>query len=549
MKRLFFHSSSSQTHIQRMGWISCICVGIAVLLIVRCVDLMIFQGETLREMADNNRFFTQTILPNRGIITDRFGNILVANIPVYREAVQTVPVIHPTLIATDSAHAFDLLLHDPQRLYQTQSRVPQFSNTLSHVIGYTGVVDPNTTSDVASLSEIVGKTGVEREFNDRLTGVAGDRTYEMSANGKIIRTVDETPPISGQDLTLSLDATLSATAFNALNGRPGTVIATDIATSQVLAMVSSPSFSKDTLVDSLHDPLTPLINRSLHPYPPGSVFKMMVALAGLEEGTITKDSLILDDGQVKVGDAVFRNWFLRDFGRTEGNITVVRALTSSNDVFFYKLAGQVGPDAIAHMASLFHFGETTGFELHEEETGLIPTPAWKESTIGEKWYLGDTYHMGIGQGDVLVTPLQINAMTAALARDGTWCIPTLLTQHAPICEEIPVHKENVEIVNDGMVGACTAGGTGVPFFQWNSTASDSAKVACKTGTAEHGSADAQGRRKTHAWFTMFYPRVNPKIAITVLLESTSDQPFLEGSADAAPIAKAVWDNWRARYPQ
>lgn len=517
------------------------------LLVVRLYDLMVQRGDQFRELADSNRFFTKLVLPNRGVIFDRNGKLLVQNMAVFKMAKEGETVAHPQLTTVDSATAYTLLLHQPQRLYEDTTRVQIFPQILSHVLGYTGFAGGGELANVASLNQKVGKTGAEALFDATLRGTAGSETYEMSAPGQLLRLTNETPAISGNDVTLSVDASLSGVAFNALAGRPGSVVVSDVATGQVLTLVSSPSFTMDTLAASLQDSSTPLIDRGLHAYPPGSVFKMIVALAGLEKKAIDKDTLIKDEGQLKVGEATFGNWYYSEYGRTEGDINVVKAITRSNDIFFYKLAALVGPNEIAAMANKFHLGRLTGFELSEEETGTIPTPQWKDKQKGEKWYLGDTYHMGIGQGDVLVTPMQLNAMTAALARQGTWCVPTLQVDKTPACEDLNLQSQNLETVKEGMVGACSHGGTAFPFFPWNETASDSAKVACKTGTAEHGAANEKGYRKTDAWFTMYYPVGIPKVAITVMLESTGDKPFLEGSADAAPIAKSIWEAWKATY--
>src|SRR6185369_9766606 len=169
-----------------------------------------------------------------------------------------------------------------------------------------------------------------------------------------------------------------------------------------------------------------------------------------------------------------------------------------------------------------------------EAAGRIPTPEWKQRALGQPWYLGDTYHMGIGQGDVLVTPLQINQATAAIADGGKWCEPYLVRGTKTNCSDVDVKQEDLALVKEGMIAACATGGTAFPFFD-----NKPVQVACKTGTAEFGPADDKGRRKTHAVFTAMAPADHPRYAITVLIEGTDDHPFLEGSSDAAPIAKEL----------
>ncbi|HSW89525.1 MAG TPA: penicillin-binding transpeptidase domain-containing protein, partial [Patescibacteria group bacterium] len=375
----------------------------------------------------------------------------------------------------------------------------------------------------------------------------GQTQFEMSAGGVLIRKLSQIRPYSGKDISLSIDANLSKVASDALHNRPGAVVVTDAKNGQVLVLVSTPGMNRDDYSANLHNEDKPLLNRAVLGYAPGSTFKLITAIAGLENGTIDAASKFNDKGEIKVGEQTFRNWYFRTNGKTEGEINVARALTRSTDTFFYDLANKVGPEKIQGYAKRFHLGILTGIELPEETSGLIPTPAWKERTIGSKWFTGDTFNMGIGQGYVLATPLQINMMTAAIANGGQWCAPTLLLGKGKQCEDTAVTTSTLETVLDGMVGACSHGGTGVPFFAVNDSLPAENKVACKTGTAELGVSDSNGKKKTHAWFTMVYPRENPKVAITVFLESGGSAQFLEGSSDAAPIAKTVWDAWRVKY--
>lgn len=517
-----------------------------VLLVCRAFTAMIVSGQVLRERADSNRFYNRAVIPSRGIIFDRYDKPLVLNSPMYERINGDPTSIHPSVSVIDEHLAFTLLLQNPELLIQIQERFFPYGQSLAHVIGYVGYVSQDNLNGTLSLDQKIGKMGIERMDDARLRGTFGLQQFERTASGKLTRLAHTQDPISGDDIHTSIDADLSATAFDLLKGKKGAIIVSDVPSAQVLVLVSSPSFSPSDIVPALTDASLPLLNRAVQAYPPGSVFKMMTSLAALKDGTITKDTLLRDEGEIRVGQASFRNWYFTSYGRTEGDINVVRALQRSNDVFFYKAAQSVGPDKIAEMAKSFHLGQKTGIGLSGESSGIIPTPAWKEKNIGEKWYLGDTYHMGIGQGDVLVTPLQLNSMTEALARRGEWCQPTLKLGGSLSCGDVNVPKSDIETVVEGMAEACSKGGTAFPFFSYNDTASSSAQIACKTGTAEHGAQDAQGRRRTHAWFTLFYPRDNPQVAITVLLESNGDSQYLEGSADAAPIARAVWEAWLSR---
>ena len=516
---------------------------ITALLICRVVYTMLIMGPVLRERADNNRFYSRPLIPSRGVIFDRNHVPLALNSPTYERIEGDPTAINPKVSVIDEHTAFSLLLHDPEHLIQTQQRYFPFGPALAHVVGYVGYIAQDSQGAYLSLEQKVGKMGAERMADAALRGTFGTQQFERNAVGKLTRLAHTQDPVVGDDLTLSIDSVLSKTSFDLLQGKKGAIVVSDVATGQVLVMVSSPSFIPSDIVPALTDTSTPLLNRALQSYPPGSVFKMITALAALKNGSITKDTLLLDEGEIKVGQASFRNWYFTSYGRTEGDITVVKALGRSNDVFFYKAAAGVGPDGIAAVAKAFHFGDKTNIGLSGEASGVIPTPAWKEKTIGEKWYLGDTYHMGIGQGDVLVSPLQLNSMTMALARRGEWCKPLLRLTDPTSCGDTGISKSDIETVIEGMVAACSPGGTAFPFFAYNQSAHPEDMIACKTGTAEHGAQDEHGRRSTHAWLTLFYPRNKPRVAITVLLESNGDTQFLEGSADAAPIAKAVWQAW------
>lgn len=525
-----------------------------VLVFFRLVDIMLSRGEQFRQIVEDNRLYTRIVLPNRGVIFDRTGRLLARNaVSFFTPDASAGAVLNARLLPVSAQEAFTMMQVDPKVVTERPERIYDDA-AVSHVIGYVGFINPTQADSTQSLKEKVGKDGVEKSFDPILRGVEGRETYEVSATGLLLRKVDEQLPVSGQNLTLSIDSDLSDKATQLLNNQPGSIVITDIPTGQILVLVSSPGFSSDSLTQFLNDPRTPLVNRALRPYPPGSVFKMIIALAGLLSGSITPQSMIKDVGEIKLdqatsGQNVFGNWLYSEYGRTEGEINVSQALAHSNDIFFYKTAQDVGPERIAAVATRFRLGTKTGIEIPQEDQGLIPTPEWKKEIIGTKWFLGDTFHMGIGQGDVLVTPLQINLMTATIARKGEWCDPLLRMGEPTHCESVGIPEQYFAVVTEGMVGACSQGGTAFPFFAFNQTASDSAKIACKTGTAEHGAANDEGKRQTHAWFTAFYPSKNPKVAITVMLESTQARPFLEGSYDAAPIAKQLLSDWEEKLGQ
>jgi len=266
-------------------------------------------------------------------------------------------------------------------------------------------------------------------------------------------------------------------------------------------------------------------------YPPGSTFKMVTTLAALQDDKLQSDFAYTDTGSITVNSFLYTNWYFTQHGRTEGLVDWTRALARSVDTFFYKVGEYTGPDTIAKWAKNLGYGTKTGIDIPGEVEGLIPTPAWKQQVKHEPWFLGNTYHMAIGQGDILATPLQVNLMTNILATDGKKCPPHLNKALNAQCSVLSLRPEAMEIIKSGMVKACSYGGTAFPLFSLNANP-DEPFVACKTGTAEYAGAD--GRIGTHAWLTAYAPVENPTLSVTVLVEAGG-----EGSKAAAPIARQV----------
>ena len=260
-----------------------------------------------------------------------------------------------------------------------------------------------------------------------------------------------------------------------------------------------------------------------------------------------------------MGAFSFANWLYTGYGRTDGTLNVVSGIKRSNDIFFYKLAEKVGVERLSSTAEKFGLGKPLGIDLAGEAKGLVPTPSWKEEAVGESWYLGDTYHYGIGQGFVLTTPLQVNAWTQAVANEGTIYRPFILKNLKPkTLKKNLLSGQNTSLIRQGMVESCSPGGVAWPLFDFKvknknleidgknflevleATISGSLKdyrkvtVACKTGTAEHGGE----KTLPHAWITLFAPAYNPQIVVTVLAEESG-----EGSNIAAPIAKEILTAW------
>ncbi len=418
----------------------------------------------------------------------------------------------------------------------------------AHVVGYVGEVNEEEVGllrDAGQKYELgsqIGRTGIEEQYEERLRGRDGGRLVEVNSQQEVVRELGRQEAEAGSDLTLTLDAGLQQAAWEALRQRlgltKGAVIASDPQTGGILALVSSPAFDPRSVTAT-----SEFFNRAIGGvYPPGSVFKMVTAVAAMESGKANRDFTYTDTGSVSVGRFAYTNWYFTQYGRTEGVVGWEKALARSVDTFFYKVGELTGPETLATWAEKFGMGTKTGIDLPGEVAGLIPTPDWKWKTKKERWFLGNTYHMAIGQGDVLVTPLQINLMTNVIAAGGKKCVPHLNKIFNIQCSMINIGDEILTVVKAGMIGACSEGGTAYPFFDWNgSSVAHSAEasraeslptVACKTGTAEY--VQANGKTGSHAWFTVFAPAEDPTISVTVLVEGGG-----EGSRAAAPIARKI----------
>ncbi len=536
---------------QAIWWIVCVTMLFFCLSIGRLIDLMIVRGSTYRAQSDENRLFRVSVPATRGMIVDRTGRALTQNVPHYFLATSSAQLLFGnewSLPDVPAEEALRYMVSSPSAVFIRPQRGDFVNESISHVVGYTGYISDIGPSGRPTQVR-VGRTGIERASEKELAGIPGKEVLEISAKGVPQRSiVMESVAQTGKEVKLSIDLDLSTIAYEALQGNLGAVVVSDIETNQLLVLTSSPSYTIASLSSALSDPKKPLLNRALAAYPPGSTFKLMTALTALREKTITPETTIEDEGEIKLGQQVFGNWYWRQYGRKEGTLNVVRALARSNDIYFYKTAATVGPDKIDEIAQDFGYGKKTGIEISGDAVGVLPNSAWKEKVIGEKWYTGDTYNMGIGQGYILASPVQVNNMTATIARRGVLCPVTLLFQNSDACSENELDQAYYTTIIDGMVQACDPGGTAFPFFPLNEAASDEKKIACKTGTAEFGGGFGEkGYKRTHGWYTMFYPREKPLVAITVFVESSQERPFLEGSKDAAPVALKVFEEWKKKY--
>ncbi len=487
------------------SWLSWFLRGVLVLFFLflasRLFELQIIKGKYFRELSDGNRIKRIKIPAPRGKILARGGETLVDNLGSGKR---------DYLLGPDFAHAGGYLGEvNKDEIGKINPQCPEKGPRVS--------------------GDFVGRGGLEEEYDCSLRGSPGEELIEVDIAGKYVRTLGKVQPVAGKDLKTNIDFGLQKKAVEEMVGKTGGIIATD-ARGEVLVFYSSPSFDPDNVAKSLNDPNLPLFDRVIGGlYHPGSVFKPMVVMAALEEKKIDKNYRYLDAGIIKVNDYSYTNWYFTQYGKTEGEIDIVRAIARSTDTFFYKLGEIVGIEKLADYADKFGYSEKSGIDIPGETRGLIPTPEWKRKVKNEAWFLGNTYHFAIGQGDVAVTPIEVNRAIEIIANRGQICQPEIAG--TPKCSSLDFKKDNLDLIKQGMEGACSPGGTGYTFFDFSEKSGK--KVACKTGTAE---TNTDG--KTHAWFTLFYPSDFPEINLTVLVEQGG-----EGSSIAGPIARKIMDYW------
>jgi len=431
--------------------------------------------------------------------------------------------------------------------------------SFSHILGYTGKISESELKKYPNqyqLIDYIGKMGIEYFWENELKGFNGKKNIEVDAFGKEKKIISEEPAKDGNNLILSIDSELQKKAeevmavnLSKLKLNKGSIIISDPNNGEILSLVSLPSYDnnifargikKEEYEALLNNKDNPLFNRSISgEYPSGSTIKPIIASAALEEGIINEHTSFTSSGGIKVGQWFFPDWKAGGHGITD----VRKALAQSINTFFYIIGGGyqdfkgLGADTIVKYEKLFGLSSQLGIDLPGEASGFLPTKDWKEKTTGEKWYIGNTYHLSIGQGDTLVTPLQVSTYTSYFANGGKLFRPHLVKEilssddkkiseieSSPIRSDI-ISKYNIQIVREGMRQTVTEGSA-------RSLNSVIVPVAGKTGTAQ-----TSGDKEPHAWFIGFAPYDNPQIAITVLIENG-----VEGSTVAVPIARDIL-NW------
>jgi len=563
----------------------------------RVFYLDIFRGEYYALVSVENRIRKITIKAPRGNILDKFGNILARNSPsidvvivpsylpksdqekkLLAEKVASIlninsgnveiimlsqnekstdSILLKENITQDQALILAEKINDLPGIALEKTAIRNYADSVifSHVIGYDGKITKEEMDKNKNyfMTDYIGKTGLEKKYEQQLKGVHGAQQVEVDARGEIKKNLGVIKPEAGDDLILNIDQELQKKIYDSLSAvlektetKTAAAVAIDPSTGGILAMVSFPSFDNNLFANGISseeykklisDKNIPLLNRATSgEYPPGSTIKPAVAAAALSEKTISPTTIISGmGGSINIGSFRFGDW------KVHGPSDVRTAIAESNDVFFYTIGGGygnisgLGMNRMKKYEDLFGFGEKTGIDLQEESKGLIPSEEWKLNKVGEKWYIGDSYHCAIGQGFVLATPLQIANFTATIANGGTLYSPKIVNRvrknngaesfvQPEIIRKDFISKDIMQVLREGMRKVITDGTA-------QSLKDLPVAVAGKTGTAEFGSQD-----KTHAWFISFAPYDNPKIAMVVLVEGGG-----EGHSSAVPVTKEVYD--------
>ena len=580
----------------------------------RYADLQIFQYDSFVTQSERNRVHVQPVAPKRGLIFDTNGVLLADNQPSYSLVLvkERVNSLDETL--TDLQQLFDIDVRNvdkfKQRLkrrapYQavplkfrlTEDEISRFavnryrlpgveikaqlvrnypeSASLTHVVGYVGRINTSDQQDLARLkshkinyaaTDHIGKIGIERFYESILHGEVGSQHVETNAHGRVLRVLQQEKPTPGVDLTLHIDAVLQKNIIELMGDRRGSVVALDPKTGGVLAMVSTPTYDANPFVTGistenyakLRDSIDlPLFNRSLQgQYPPGSTIKPIIGLAGLHYRVVSASSNVADPGwyQLPNDDRLYRDW---KKGGHADFINLHDSIAQSCDVYFYDLAYKLGVDRIHDFSVHFGLGVRTGIDSTNERSGLLPSREWKKQNKNQPWFPGETLNIGIGQGYMLATPLQLAVATATIANRGERPVPRLVKQATELSGngqstsmQADLVDDNTFTVADNYWDQIIHSMEAVVHDHVHGTARGIARglnyrIAGKSGTAqvigiaqgeEYDEEAILERQRDHALFVGFAPADNPQVAVAVIVENAGG-----GSTHAAPIARKVFD--------
>ena len=581
------------------------------ILIGRFVWLQVIQHDFYRTRADDNRIALIPIVPNRGVITDRNGIVLAHNYSAFTLEITPSQTDDLETTIDELAQFIDIQAKDRKRFKRLLDEAKNFESipirtrlsdqevarfaaqryrfpgvevkarlfrqyplaTIgSHALGYIGRITERDQQWIGEAerqanykgTDHIGKTGLEQHYEFELHGETGYEEVEIDAGGRALRSLKRTPPVSGNNLSLTLDSKLQEITEKAFGDRKGALVAIEPSTGGILALVSAPTYDPNLFVDGItpdnwkelnEHPSKPMVNRAINgAYPPGSTFKPFMALGALEMGKRTPNQAISDPGYFNFGNHQFRD----DKKGGHGMVDMYKSIVHSCDTYYYMLANDMGIDNIAKFMGSLGFGQRTGVDLGKDDSGesrgVLPSQEWKRKRFKrpeqQKWYAGETISIGIGQGYNAYTPIQLAQATATLANNGVMFRPHLvrhiidrktgekrLVEPEPI-RDLKLKPQHIEVIRRAMVGV-NKEGTGTRAF-----AGAPYEVAGKTGTAQvfslKGAQYKEGAVKKdlrdHALYIAYAPADNPKIALAVLVENGGF-----GAQSAAPIARMVID--------
>lgn len=580
---------------RRVMLLSIIVAAAFFLLLTRLWYLQIMQADRMQTLSETNRLRLVPVTASRGAILDRNGRVLVNNTPSFSLAVVPQDVKDrdalinslATLLNVDPAElngrwekgkgrgkyfpiiiASGITRDHVEYLEENHLRLPgidiamkpirQYPNGLlaAHLLGHLGEISEqemdNAKFDKYRPGDYIGKNGIERSFEDVLHGEDGGRQVEVDARGRYLRTITERPPVIGDSIMLTIDQEIQAAAEKAFGEKAGAAVAVNVNTGEVLAFASTPGFdpaqfagriSPEQWKEYLEDKRLPLQNKALKgQYPPGSTYKIITALAGLEEGMIDEHTSVTCNGSYRLGNRTFRCWERKG----HGTVNLKKALQMSCDVYFYQLGERLGVDKIAEYARKFGLGKPLGIEMENEKAGLIPDAAWKLERFGQKWYRGETLPVAIGQGYTLMTPIQLASMIATVANGGTIYRPYLVKKimdldgrtikefKPEVIGTVTLQGKNLRAVKDGLLAVVNE-----PRGTGGAARLSQVAVAGKTGTSQVVKLrERKGRIpyqfRDHALFVAYAPYDKPEIAVGVVVEHGE-----HGGSAAGPIAGAI----------
>jgi penicillin-binding protein 2 len=567
--------------------------------------LQVMQSDMYASLAEKNRVRNVPILAPRGKILDREGRTIVENYPSFtalllrdssrdlsadadliaqglhldpkevRERIRhfaSMPQYQPIFLKDDitqdelafvESHRNELPELDTivahRRLYPR-------NGFMAHLIGYVGEVSEEMLNqprwEFYNPGDVVGKSGVELQYNQILMGKNGSRRAMVNSRGREVQRLDETPAEAGKQLKLTVDLDLQIAAEQALGDKNGAIVAMDPRNGEILAMVSRPTFnpndfavrvSRDQWSKLVNDDDHPLLNKAIQAQlAPGSTFKIIMATAGLQEG-IAQDMHVICNGGATFYGRYFKCWVTAEH-RTHGEVEISKAIYQSCDVFFYTLAEKLGIDRIAKYATLFGLGQKTGIDLPQEVSGVMPSEEWKIRNFKQKWYAGETISVGIGQGAVAVTPIQLARAIGAIASGGVLVRPhvtnptdlpanVIPATDTPGQVKIPIDPKNWEIITDAMSNVPTPLGTaGSAHLQGIDFAGKTGSAQTVSNALKAKTANGKSKYKDNAWFVGVTPRRNPEIVVAVLFEGGEHGQF--AARIAAQVVKAYVEKQR-----